>query len=147
MKHDTRRYRDEHVSNERIFFFSIIRSAVTTEIDGAKDRRKEGGRGLREGSPPSSSKHVCAGWDRSKRNSSIPFDNSSLLNSSYSLVRLVPVERQSSCEAVRDRSPIPPSMPIKIVDGLIECVARLVQSPRKRRSISGKDNRKRNGQV
>lgn len=52
MKHDTRRYRDEHVSNERIFFFSIIRSAVTTEIDGAKDRRKEEGKGITRRIPP-----------------------------------------------------------------------------------------------
>lgn len=125
------------------FFFSIMIRRLRWY------RWSKGGEGLREGSPwdipPSSSKHVCAGWDRSKRNSSIP-DNSSLLNSSYSLVRLVSVERQSSCKAVRDSWPIP-SMPIKIVDGLIERVARLA-SPRKRRSISSsKDNRRRNGQV
>lgn len=42
------------------------------------------------------------------------------------------------------------SMPINIVDGLVECIARLTPSPRKRSALNGRrdnDNRKRNGQV
>lgn len=105
-------------SNERMneFFFFFDNSFGGYDEDRWSKRKKGGKEGDYAKDPleyiyilfpsrplPSSSKHVCAGWDRSKRNCSIPFDNSSLLNSSYSLVRLVPVERQSSCEAVRDR--------------------------------------------